>query len=160
MRVSHFCTLFIKLSFMVVTLVGVLGLTVPIALAASGSISEFRIPTADSFPGDIVKGPDGANWFTEIEGNKIARISTSGQFTEYPLPNGGNPQGLAVGPDNNLWFTETSGNKIGRITTSGQITEYTFPNSTSGPFEITSGSDGKLWFTEVTANTIGRVAPT
>ena len=75
MRVSHFCTLFIKLSFMVVTLVGVLGLTVPIAQAASGPISEFRIPTADSFPGDIVKGPDGANWFTEVTANTIGRVA-------------------------------------------------------------------------------------
>src|SRR5436309_2462457 len=107
MRVSHFCTLIVKLSFIIVTLVGVLGLTVPIAQAAvSSGISEFKIPTADSFPGDIVKGPDGASWFAESEGNKIARISTSSQFTEYPLPNGGNPQGIAVGPDNNLWFTE------------------------------------------------------
>src|SRR5579872_4200212 len=96
MRVSHFCMLFIKLSFIAVALIGVLGMTVPIAQAASGPINEYTIPTADSFPGDIVKGPDGASWFTESEGNKIARISTTGQFTEYPLPNGGNPQGITV----------------------------------------------------------------
>ena len=85
-------------------------------------ITEFPIPTANSFPYGIAAGPDGNLWFTEISGlaNKIGRITTAGVVTEFPIPTAGsNPQGIAAGPDGNLWFTESSANQIGRITTAG-----------------------------------------
>ena len=53
-------------------------------------------------------------------GNRIGRITTSGQVTEYASgisPNA-QPYGIAAGPDGALWFTEFAG-RIGRITTAG-----------------------------------------
>jgi virginiamycin B lyase len=38
-------------------------------------ITEFPVPTAKSFPGEIAAGPDGNLWFTENEGNKIGRFT-------------------------------------------------------------------------------------
>ncbi len=38
-------------------------------------------PTSDSQPLGITAGPDGALWFTEVRGNKIGRITTSGTIT-------------------------------------------------------------------------------
>jgi hypothetical protein len=38
------------------------------------AIIEHPVPTADSRPYGITAGPDGALWFTEGEGNKIAKV--------------------------------------------------------------------------------------
>jgi virginiamycin B lyase len=124
--------------------------------APTATITEYQIPTPSAEPYDIVKGPDGAFWFTEYKASKIARVTDQGAFTEYPTPSA--PQGLVVGPDGALWFTETQASKIGRITTAGTISEYPTPTANSGPNVITKGPDGALWFTEFSKSRIGRIA--
>jgi hypothetical protein len=42
------------------------------------SVTEFPIPTADSNPVGITRGPDGNLWFTETQANKIGRITPAG----------------------------------------------------------------------------------
>ena len=103
MRTSRLWNVCIKLSFVAFMLAGALGLNAGRALAASnpGSITEYTIPTPNSFPGDIKVGFDGNQWFTESETNKIARITLSRQITEYPLMNsfGSEPYGIVSGPE-------------------------------------------------------------
>src|SRR6266851_3559054 len=74
-------------------LIGLLSLLIsevtlaPTALAISGKIQEFPIPTTDSESFDITAGPDGNLWFTEFNGNKIGRINTAGTtITEFSVP--------------------------------------------------------------------------
>src|SRR5579871_6892054 len=50
------------------------------------SITEYPLLTAAAQPFAIVKGPDGNLWFTEEAANTIARISTSGAVTQFPIP--------------------------------------------------------------------------
>jgi virginiamycin B lyase len=55
------------------------------------TLTQFPIPTSDSYPLGITAGPDGALWFSESAccGNtaaKIGRISTAGVITEFPIP--------------------------------------------------------------------------
>ena len=129
-------------------------------------ISEFTIPTANSYPAGIAVGSDRALWFTEGCGNKIGRITTTGTITEYPIPPsksgyGNNPFAITSGPDGNLWFTELAGGNIGRITTAGAITEFPIPPSGNGystsPNSIAPGPDGALWFTAQSGGNIGRI---
>ncbi len=47
--------------------------------AKVGAITQFRIPTSNSGPGAITKGPDGALWFAECFGPKIGRSTATGQ---------------------------------------------------------------------------------
>ena len=123
----------------------------------SGGITEYLVPSANSFPEGITSGPDGALWFTELGSNKIGRVSTSGAFTEFTIPSANSaPTGITSGPDGALWFTELATNKIGRITTGGVFTEYTIPTANSGVEAIVAGPDGALWFTE-DASKIGRI---
>jgi streptogramin lyase len=75
------------------------------------------------------------------------------KITEYTIPTGDSPLGIAAGPDGALWFTESL--KIGRITTAGSISEYALPAG-SGPNAIAAGPDGALWFTD-TSDKIGRI---
>jgi virginiamycin B lyase len=130
-------------------------------MAGAAAITEFGLPPG-SAPHAITAGPDGALWFTEINGNKIVRITTAGDITEFPLPTADSqPSAITAGPDGALWFTEYNGYKIGRITTAGVITEFPLPTADSRPNDITSGPDGALWFTEsrsyLSDNRIGRI---
>jgi streptogramin lyase len=120
------------------------------------TITEFPIPTTNSFPGGITSGSDGALWFAEAVGN-IGRITTSGSITEFVLRHLNDlPYQITSGSDGALWFTEGDGNQIGRITTGGSFTEFPIPTPSSYPQAITSGPDGALWFAEDVGN-IGRI---
>jgi virginiamycin B lyase len=124
-------------------------------LAASAPVTSFALPTAFSFPANLVSGPDGALWFTET--GKIGRITTAGALQEFALPAGHNASSLAVGPDGALWFTEPNNSAVGRITTSGAVSEIKVPGACQvgyacptapRPNGIVAGSDGALWITE------------
>jgi virginiamycin B lyase len=130
------------------------------SLAQQIAVGYYAVPTANSGALGIAAGPDGALWFAEYAGNKIGRITTSGDFTEYALPNANSgPWWIAAGPDGALWFTESTGNRIGHISTAGTITEYPIPTADSSPVGIVTGPDGALWFTEsgYHVNKIGRI---
>jgi hypothetical protein len=108
----------------------------------------------------MTAGPDGNLWFTELNGNKIGRITTAGTVTEFGgLTANSQPVAITTGPDGNLWFVENVGNRIGRMTPAGALTgEFPVPTANSHPEEITAGPDGNLWFTEGSGNKIGRIS--
>lgn len=131
-------------------------------LTPAGQFTEFLTPPGSGAPAEITAGPDGNVWFVETSAdgnNKIARITSSGDITEFPVPApaGGKAgvRGITAGPDGRLWFVEEAANKVGAMTTSGVITEFTIPTARSLPNGIIAGPDGNLWFTE---NAPGKVA--
>jgi streptogramin lyase len=130
------------------------------------AFTEYPVPTASSSPNEIIKGPDGNLWFTELTGNRIGSITVGGTFAESALlPSNANssPNALTLGPDLAVWFTEDNvgvRDAVGRIagpTVGGAITEYDGPSgipSGSGPYGIITGLDSTnlnptLWFTEI-----------
>ena len=130
--------------------------------AATPIIHEY---STSSLPQSITAGPDGALWFTELDG-QIGRITVAGAIEEFPGPGAiGAANGIVTGSDGNLWFTGL--NAIGRVCTSvnlpagcaatGIITPYSVPTGGSEPLNITAGPDGALWFTEYYGNNIGRI---
>jgi virginiamycin B lyase len=136
-------------------------------VTVDGQVTEYAIPSIatsptcppgpSTLPQGIATGSDGAVWFTEECGNRIARLTLSGQITEYLVPtHDSHPLGITAGPDGALWFVEKAAAKIGRITTSGEITEFPLTPGTL-PQRITVGPDGALWFSELRANKIGRI---
>jgi streptogramin lyase len=127
----------------------------------AGQIQEFNVPNGGD-SGGITNGPDGKLWLTEPAKNKIANMTTGGQFKEFPIPTANSgPFAITVGPDMNLWFTEaaSAGNKIGKITPAGVITEYPIATKAANPHSITSGPGGNLWFTELDGHMIGKITP-
>src|SRR5437016_2052973 len=85
--------------------------------AHSVTFTEYPLSTGSASPFGITLGPDGALWFTELDTNKIGRITMAGSVTEYALPTANSgPYKITAGPDGALWFTEGAANKIGRIT--------------------------------------------
>lgn len=112
-------------------------------LTGPGTSIEFPL-SAPSSPWAITSGPDGNLWFTEVTGNKIGKITTSGTITTYSvLTSESAPFGITAGPDGNLWFSENGADRIGKITTSGTVTEYPIASRPGG---VTSGPDGNIWF--------------
>lgn len=117
--------------------------------------------TKDIWMRGLTMGSDGALWFTEDNlttiadtQNAIGRLTTEGQYRQWPLPPGSSPTRITAGPDRALWFTERSSQRIGRITTSGVITQFPLPRGVY-PFDIVSGPDKALWFT--TDTQVGRI---
>jgi virginiamycin B lyase len=140
-------------------------------ITPQGEITEFPLPRPNSGPGDITAGSDGALWFLELsgtmdglqpDGNRVGRISTSGEITEYPEPST-TPTAIniAVGPDGNVWYSKSS--KLGRVTSAGEITEIEIGTGTARAVGLSAGSDrqpptrltDKLWFTDSGLNRIG-----
>lgn len=117
--------------------------------------TQFPINPWASNPFGLIKGPDGDTWFIETVfsgGLRIARISSNGSITEYPLA-GAIPGQIASGPDGNIWFTE--GNVgLGKMTTSGVVTLVPLSTNTVSPRAITFGSDGNIWATDAYTNQI------
>jgi virginiamycin B lyase len=128
-----------------------------------GTFTQYPIGNGRAVPEQITMGPDGALWFTEFFGNKIGRLTPSGQLTEYAglslgsCYNSSEPYGITPGPDGNLWFTEVCGNRVGWITPQGQVSELLIPTANAAAFEITPGPDGNLWFTESNAVKVGTI---
>jgi len=105
-------------------------------------------------------GSDGNLWFTEWRGNKIGRITLTGQITEFPVPraNAG-VEDLALASDGNIYFDEfKSPGSIGRITPAGVITEFALPTQMSQPAGVAPGIGGStIWFCEFAAQKIGAI---
>ena len=143
------------------------------APADAATFAEYSIPTANSFPGQITAGPDGALWFIEgtnfqqhTGGNRIGRITTAGAVSEYgPVTTSVTTPDLldiAAGPDGRLYFTEgdTTDNEIGSIdpataSPGSQSGIQLYKLNTTCPADnttchltvgITLGPDNRLWF--------------
>ena len=130
----------------------------PCCPARTYRTNEFPVATAASGPFSIALAPDGNVWSTEVNSNKIGRITPSGVATEFPTAAGSRPGGIVAGPDGALWFTEIGGNKIGRMTVDGTVTnEFAIPTPNTVTHRITTGPDGALWFAEAGADKIGRL---
>lgn len=126
-------------------------------ITTNGVVTSFPTVPGSGVLG-ITAGPDGNVWFTEAGVGAIAKMTTSGVMTAYPVLYGLN--GIAVGPDGDLWFPNSTTNTIGRITTNGIITDFPLPTPFAGAMYIAEGPDNALWFTETYASQVGRVDPT
>lgn len=144
-------------------------------LTPSGELTPYRLDGLNGFPNYITVGADHALWFTvepnEVDdtGQGIGRITTSGQFSFWPIPtifgSPDSPQGIVAGPRDTLWFTfhtkkegGVGAGGIGRVTLSdpGKVTAFSL-GPHSGPLTIVRGRDRTFWFTEETADRIGSI---
>src|SRR6266513_4654735 len=74
----------------------------------SSDVCSSDLSVRGAGPWDIAVGSDDALWFTELDGNRIGRITTGGVTTTFDLPSQDDgPIGIANGPDGALWFTNS-----------------------------------------------------
>src|SRR5439155_6414174 len=96
---------------------------------------------------------------TEYGGDQVAKVTTSGTFTEYPLAEVNAQPEAIVSLGGALWFTESHANNIATSTTGGAVTVFPVPSASTTPDGIAVGPDGNLWFTEFFGNKVGRALP-
>lgn len=85
---------------------------VPARTARKG-VRAYPVPTSEAGVRRITTAPDGSMWFTELDANRIGRITRSGAITEYelgePTASNGWVLDLDVGPDGDVWIVWDSG---------------------------------------------------
>lgn len=137
-------------------------------ITPAGVVTEFTIPTANSQPQMIVSGSDGNLWFTEYSTSpspgtsSIAKVTTSGTFTEYSTlfapPPLDEPLGLVDRGDGTIWYVANGSSRVGFQSISGGTAgETSVPTANSAPFGIAAAPDGNLYYTENAVDQIGRI---
>ena len=137
-------------------------------LAPAGTFGFQFFPTpVDVYATDITAGPDGNLWLLTNGGETlnpdgVAKVTTSGTVTPYPLADPGLLIDIAPGMDGNLWYIRERAPftmdpaKVARITPLGVATEFTLAVGAQ-PRGITAGPDGAMWFTEFDASLVDRI---
>ncbi|HZP64873.1 MAG TPA: hypothetical protein VFB32_01070, partial [Rudaea sp.] len=138
-----------------------------ITLAGAITLTSYFGPTLNGgvCASSLAKGADGNLWFAVDENssiaNDIARITTAGTATSFPLPNDSTAGEIVSGADGNLWFTQNVP-AIGRISLAGDVANFSLPSDAQRrPEHIAPGPDGNLWFSEKGNYTpaLGKIAP-
>ena len=133
-------------------------------MTPSGDITEFPLPTPNTYPLGIAPGNAGRFWFCERTGNALGEIIADGDLSsiiEHPLSAGSGPYEIALGPDNHVWFTEADAGKLGVVANiNGPIIEFTIPNANTNrhPAAIARGIGQTVWFGEFAGGRIGRIS--
>ena len=124
---------------------------------ASGTVTQWAVPTAGAGPWDLAIDSTGKIWFTEHYTDKIGSFDPVSQtFNEIATPaTNSNPYGITVDASGNVWFTENTDavGEIGEYTSGGTLNEYRIRNTqTSGtgltPHLITIAPNGNIWWSE------------
>ncbi len=119
----------------------------------SGAFTRYDIATPDAQPTLITRGPQGALWFLMPGVNKIGRITTSGQITEFAAGFEA-LDSLAAGPDGAVWYSSMG--EVGRLDpSSGRVQKF----ACAGGGGMTVGPDGHLWIQSKTGSEIYVVKP-
>jgi virginiamycin B lyase len=87
--------------------------------STTGAITEYPIPTANSYPFGIVTGPANLIWFVESQTSKVGYSTLSGSVSDFAGETTGSPLGVAFGPDGGLWYADQAANQIGRLCVGG-----------------------------------------
>jgi streptogramin lyase len=137
-------------------------------ITPAGVVTEFTVPTANAQPQMIIGASDGNLWFTEYSTSpapgtsKIAKVTTTGSFTEYSTlfapPPLDEPLGLVDRGDGNIWYVANGSSRVGfQGISSGVAGETSVPTANSGPFGIATAPDNNLYYTEANVDKIGRI---
>jgi virginiamycin B lyase len=91
------------------------------ALAAARTAGPvFKLFAGTNLPNQLVTGPDGAVWFTNVGSDSIGRVTASGGFRTFTGPGIDSPNTITVGPDGAMWFTNEGTQRLsGRARTGG-----------------------------------------
>ena len=147
----------------------------------TNTITEWDIPTANSFPISIAYHPSGNVYFIEGNSNKIGRlVPETNTITEWTIQSNsssglsaGNNSGIgnnttqsaALAVDSstgNVYFIEGNSNKIGRLVPeTNTITEWTIQSNSTNIKSMALGFAGneEIYYVDSDSNKIGRIAP-
>jgi len=128
---------------------------------AYGDITEYTIPTSNSYPcGIAFNSHDNCVYFTESNTKKIGKLTEGGSITEYTIT-GDSSEPFEItfnSHDNCLYFYENNINKIVKMTEAGSFSGFTSPSGMSHPYGIAFNShDNCIYISETLVNRIGKI---
>jgi virginiamycin B lyase len=128
---------------------------------AVGSTYDIAIPGPKlGSTHEITVGPDGNFWITQMEQNRVVRLTLDGQFSFFPTGDGSMPHGIQFDAQGRLWITRQGANTITQMDLNGNIiANHTIPYPNSNPHGLTVAHDGKVWFTGREGNIVGYYDP-
>ena len=125
-------------------------------------LMEYAIPRATARPRRLELSSDGAVWYVDYAEGFVGRLRPeTGEFTEWPSPNGpeSRPYGMAIDNADRIWYVETnSPNRfVGFDTRTREFIGSTEIPSGAGSVRhmFFDESTNSVWF-GTDANTIGR----
>src|SRR6266571_6158082 len=139
--------------------------TTPGSRFSTGGVVEYTVPDPAKLPvdcavpclpnlGTLTPGPDGNIWFVDGGRGQVGRVTPSGAFAQFVLPNpAGGAHTLVKGPDGNVWVIArgTGANShdwLVRVTPTGLMTRFAAGGPNTSLDSITAGPDGNLGLTE------------
>lgn len=130
------------------------------ATAFPAKVTEWPLPKP-MFARSSAIAPDGSIYIAVPNDNKVLRFDPKTQgFRDWDLPNGHQPNSVAIDRKGMVWTTGHGNGTIGKLKPStGAIAEFSVPaGNASGPHTLVLSNDGEtLWFTMQTGNRIGSV---
>jgi streptogramin lyase len=136
------------------------------AESTSWTVTEFSKGLTGQ-PELLAASPSGSIWFTE-SGDKVGRITGSGEITEYSVP--GQPDYITVDSAGDAWIGLDERDEITRVTPAGLVSNFSVP---AEPLGVAFGPDGDIWYTDLGSgctllpkptcahySAIGRLTPT
>jgi len=117
----------------------------------SREFNTFSIPAPPNSGGSAINTlrfyPDGTVWGTGITSSRIVRLDTNTRkVTEFPVPKGTHPYGLAIGGDKMLWYVANYGDEVVRLDiNTGKLTRYKVPTRQADLRRMAADADGNLW---------------
>jgi virginiamycin B lyase len=131
--------------------------TASVTRLKDGGLTRHVSRSAGAVPWGVAVESRGTVWATLPSVNRLARIATDGQVTEFDVPTRGSGLGdVAVDAAGVVWFLEQQANKIGRFT-EGRFTEFAIPTPSPGLSALAVAPDGAVWFTELRSGRLGRL---
>jgi virginiamycin B lyase len=126
-------------------------------ISKDGVLSKFYPPTKGK-PQRIQVDSDGIVWFSERQGNKMARFDPKTEtFKEFPLPGPeASPYAVGIDRDHLIWYSSHEQDTLNRMDPqSGKVTEYPYPHSEISMREMNLDSQGRMWYASSVNNKIG-----
>ncbi len=133
-------------------------------MSTSGTVlHEYTLyPSGDARNGTsglngITVGGDNNVWVADAYNATIAKITTAGQVTLYPISGSNHFAQLSPGPNNTIWVADIQANHIGELSiATGGFTWHATPSWT---WDVNLGPDGNMWFAEPATDAIAKYVP-
>lgn len=124
------------------------------------TITEWKVPWANTRPRDPYVAADGKVWFVGQAGNYIANLDpATGKFRRYEIEEGTNPHNLIIDKQGRVWFSGNRNARIGWLdANTGKSTIFPMPNpAVKDPHTMILDKLGNIWFTAQNANFVGHL---
>jgi len=103
--------------------------------------------------------PDGSVWAPGTSHHRIVKLDpVSEKVTEYPVPKGQHPYGMAIGGDKMIWYNGDNDNLVVKLDPStGKLTPYKLLTPNGDLREIVADAEGNLWVAAPAAGKLTKV---